>query len=92
MKYDNLKPYQKRFLQWLYEYGHTAKDQITFKRSHLKMISIQNGMLHPPAWLVTDINRRTIFCGQYIVPELAEYISIRQDEEDDIRRLIYRDA
>jgi len=80
---SNLKPRQRKFVEFLMESGHTNADEVVFKRNYLKNIANAFGAEWAPAWIVKDLSRATKR-GFYAVPELAELINattVVTDEE-----------
>jgi hypothetical protein len=71
---SNLKPRQRKFVEFLMESGHTNVDEVVFKRNYLKNIANAFGAEWAPAWIVKDLSRVTKR-GFYAVPELAEIIN-----------------
>ena len=80
---SNLKPRQRKFVEFLMESGHTNAAEVVFKRNYLKNIANAFGAEWAPAWIVKDLSRATKR-GFYAVPELAELINattVVTDEE-----------
>ena len=71
---SNLKPRQRKFVEFLMESGHTNADEVVFKRNYLKNVANAFGAEWAPAWIVKDLSRVTKR-GFYAVPELAELIN-----------------
>ena len=71
---SNLKPRQRKFVEFLMESGHTNVDEVVFKRNYLKNIANAFGAEWAPAWIVKDLSRVTKR-GFYAVPELTELIN-----------------
>ena len=70
---SNLKPRQRKFVEFLMESGHTNADEVVFKRNYLKNVANAFGAEWAPAWIVKDLSRVTKR-GFYAVPELTELI------------------
>ena len=75
--YTPLKNYQKEFIRmvanWWINTANGASCPDSFSRDCLRTIAINNGFKWAPAWIVKDKNRKKSR-GQYMVPEVADYI------------------
>lgn len=81
--YSALKPYQQEFVRTLANWWDSTRidhdaDAFAihhaFDRATLRRIAIENGLKCAPAWIVKDKNRKTKNRGEYLVPEVADYI------------------
>tara|TARA_Y100000034_G_C6536135_1_gene231143 strand:+ start:25 stop:450 length:426 start_codon:yes stop_codon:yes gene_type:complete len=83
---SNLKPKQRKFVEFLMESGHTNADEVVFKRNYLKNIANAFGAEWAPAWVVKDVSRVTKR-GFYAIPELTELINEMSVAVDDVEEM-----
>ena len=73
--FSSLKPRQQAFVIAMFDAG--VRNPL-IKREELQVVAAKYGLGSPPAWIVRDVARRSKR-GYYEIPELADYMSQRQD-------------
>ncbi len=94
MKYDDLKPRQQDWIQKFYnglqneaqELEHAFQIDDAYTRSYIRYMSSKYcDMEWGPAWIVKDKSRVPTDgrIGVYLIPELQEYVDLRDAEKHD---------